>query len=154
MVSIAPTTTLLAGLVAISLCACGASKAPSIQDSSTLSEPRHASEPFTPQQQLVAQGAHLIISDGCEACHLATTKQDIAPSFESFAGHTVTLADGRRVLVDEHFLREGLLHPRKDVVKGYDPALMLAAVEHLNLAAHPKQIAALAAFIEEIGPES
>lgn len=152
--AIAPTAALLAGVIVMSLSACGASKTPSAQGSATPPEPQHTPEPFTPQQQLVAQGAHLIIADGCEACHLMTAKQDIAPSFESFAGHAVTLTDGRRVLVDEQFIREGLLHPRRDAVKGYDSALMLAAVEHLRLARHLEQVAALAAFIEEIGPES
>jgi hypothetical protein len=138
----------------MSLPACGASEAPRAQGSATPPGPQYASEPFTPQQELVAQGAHLIIADGCEACHLTKTKDHLAPSFESFAGHLVTLADGRRVLVDEHFLREGLLHPRSYVVKGYDRALMLTAVEDLHLSSHPEQVAALSAFIEEIGPES
>jgi hypothetical protein len=142
---------LLASVVLISLSGCGANTAPSPQSSPTSTVPRYVSEPFTPQQQLIEQGARLIVSYGCAACHLA--KANIGPSFVNFAGHPVTLADGRRVVVDEQFLREALLHPRKNPIKGYDPAPMLAAIDHLHLSSKPEQVAALAAFIEEIGPE-
>jgi cytochrome c oxidase subunit 2 len=101
----------------------------------------------------VEQGASLIVADGCSACHLDKTTRALGPNFESFAGHDVTLADGRRVLVDEHFVREALLHPTKNPIAGYDPALMLTATEHLHLSSRPEQVAALAAFIEQMGPE-
>jgi cytochrome c551/c552 len=146
-------TVLLASVILIPLSGCGASTAPSTQASLTSTEPQYVSEPFTPQQQLVEQGARLVVSSGCAACHLAQTKQNVGPSFANFAGHPVTLADGRRALVDEHFLREALLHPGKDPIKGYDPAPMLAVTRHLHLSSQPEQVAALAAFIEEIGPE-
>ncbi|MGH2864321.1 MAG: hypothetical protein ACRDJX_03620 [Solirubrobacteraceae bacterium] len=110
-------------------------------------------EPFSPEQKLIGQGAHLIVADGCSACHLMTGWPSLGPNFASFAGHAVTLADGRKALVDEHFLREGLLHPRAERLKGYDPEPMLAALARLRLSSHPNQVAALAAFIEQVGPE-
>jgi hypothetical protein len=116
--------------------------------------PSYVTEPFSQQQQLIEQGARLVISDGCAACHLSARGKAIAPSFASFAGHHITLADGRTVLVDERFLREGLLDPRRDAMKGYDPAAMLAAVARLHLGGDRNRVAALAAFIEEVGPES
>jgi hypothetical protein len=140
-------------ILLVFLAGCGASGKASSQDSLTSTAPAYASEPFTAQQQLIEQGAHLVVSDGCSACHLNATGRSIAPSFASFAGHRVTLADGHRVLVNERFVREALLHPGKTQIKGYDPALMLAATGRLNLAGHPQQVAALAAFIEQIGPE-
>jgi hypothetical protein len=132
---------------------CGASGKTSSQGSPVATEPAYVSEPFTHQQQLVEQGARLIVSDGCSACHLEAAGRRLAPSFASFAGHRVTLTDGNHVLVDEHFLREALRHPGRTQIKGYDPALMRRAIAHLNLASHPRQVAALAAFIEQIGPE-
>jgi cytochrome c oxidase subunit 2 len=116
--------------------------------------PRYVSEPFTHEQQLIEQGARLVIADGCSACHLNASKRSIAPSFASFAGHRVTLRDGRSVLVDEQFLREALLDPSRTLIRGYDPAPMLAALARLHLSSEPQQVAALAAFIEQIGPES
>jgi cytochrome c oxidase subunit 2 len=110
-------------------------------------------EPFSHEQQLVEQGARLVVSDGCAACHLSAQGKAIAPSFASFAGHRVELADGHTAVVDEDFLREGLLDPRRIVIRGFAAAPMLAAVARLQLAAHPRQVAALAAFIEQVGPE-
>jgi hypothetical protein len=144
---------LLAGVILIPLCGCGASSTAGTQAFSISNEAQSVSEPFTHQQQLVEQGAHLVVAYGCAACHLAKANHDIGPSFSNFAGHEVTLADGRRVPVDEHFLREGLLHPEKDTIAGYDPAPMIAALRRLHLKSQPQQVAALTAFIEQIGPE-
>jgi hypothetical protein len=144
---------LLAGLLPIPLSGCGSAAAPGTQASSTSAQPESPSEPLTPQQQRVQQGARLIVSLGCAACHLMGANHDIGPSFIDFAGHDVTLADGRRVLVDERFLREALLHPRRNALRRYDPTPMLAAVARLHLGRRPAQVAALVAFIEQIGPE-
>jgi hypothetical protein len=142
---------LLAGVLLLALSGCGGGGASGTHTSSSV--PSYVTEPFTHEQRLIAQGASLIVNDGCAACHLNATAKGIAPSFSSFAGHRVTLADGQRVLVDERFLREGLLHPRADELKGYGAAPMLAALERLHLRSHRQQVAALAAFIEQIGPE-
>ena len=56
------------------------------------------------------------------------------------------------MLVDERFLREALHDPERDRLKGYAPELMRKATMRLRLAS-PQEIAALAAFIEQIGPE-
>jgi cytochrome c5 len=144
---------LLAGVMLIPLCGCGASGTAGKDASSASNEAQSVSEPFTHQQQLVEQGGHLVVAYGCASCHLAKANHDIGPSFANFAGHDVTLADGRRVLVDEHFLREGLLHPERDPVAGYDPAPMITALRRLHLNSQPQQVAALTAFIEQIGPE-
>ena len=106
---------------------------------------------MSPQQQRIAAGARLIVADGCAACHLGA--RPLGPSFESFAGHVVRLAQGGRVLVDERFLREALTNPVRDALAGYDSAPMRAAVARLRLAREPRQVAQLAAFIEEVGPE-
>jgi hypothetical protein len=142
---------LLAGGLALALCACGGGASSDAARSTAV--PAYVTEPFTHEQQLVEQGARLVVADGCAACHLIASAHALAPSFSSFAGHRVTLAGGRSVLVDERFVREGLLHPREHEIAGYDPAPMLAAVARLHFAEHPRQVAALAAFIEQVGPE-
>ena len=145
--------TALAAATAAALGACGASSAPPAGGAHSASAPAYVSEPFTHEQQLIEQGARLIVADGCSACHLAAGARGAAPSFSSFAGHRVTLADGRTALVDERFLREALLDARADELAGYDAAPMLAALTRLRLASRPRQVAALAAFIEQVGPE-
>ncbi len=143
---------LLAG--ALALCGCGSGTgAPGVPAARSTAVPAYVTEPFTPEQHLIEQGAPLVVSDGCAACHLIASAHRVAPSFSSFAGHRVRLTSGRTVLVDERFVREGLLHPREHEIAGYDPAPMLAAVARLDFAEHPRQVAALAAFIEQVGPE-
>jgi hypothetical protein len=145
---------LLACVLLTALTGCGTGSGPGTASQRAASAaPAYVTEPFTQQQQLVEQGARLVVADGCSACHLLASKGSIAPSFSSFAGHHVTLTDGHAVLVDEHFLREALLHPRSAEIKGYEPGPMLAALRRLRLAGKPRQVAALAAFIEQIGPE-
>ncbi len=144
---------LLATAALLALSGCGSSGTPSTQSSGSPA-PSFATEPYTHQQQLVVQGARLVVTDGCSACHLVARTQHAGPSFDSFAGHHVTLADGRSVLVDERFLRDSLLHPAAQPLAGYDPAPMIAAVKRLHLSGQPAQVAALVAFIEQIGPES
>lgn len=148
------TKVLLAGALGLLLAGCGASDRPSSHStSSSSSVPAYVTEPFTHEQKLIEQGARVVVADGCSACHLNLSKPGVAPSFSSFAGHHVTLRDGRSVLVNEAFVREGLIDPRKNELKGFDPVPMLAALARLRLGSEPKQVAALAAFIEQIGPE-
>jgi cytochrome c2 len=118
------------------------------------SEAASAGAHFTRQQELVEEGGRLFISDGCTGCHTLDAHSRFGPSFAHLAGSTVTLADGRRVLVDERFLHAALLDPAANAVRGYSPAPMIAAVGHLMLATHGEEVAALAAFIEQIGPEN
>jgi len=148
--------TALAALLAMTLAAlagCGTGTKPDAGTASSSSVPAYVTEPFTHQQQLVQRGARLIVADGCSACHLNAADPHIAPDFSSFAGHRVKLSDGRSVLVDERFLREGLLHPQRAAIAGYDSAPMRTALARLHLDRQPAQVAALVAFIEQVGPE-
>jgi cytochrome c oxidase subunit II len=151
----AATRMTLAGVLLLLLSGCGVSGNETGVSSRASSVPSYVTEPFSHEEQLVAQGAHLVVSDGCAACHLSATRgRPIAPSFASLAGHRVTLTDGRTVLVEERFLHEALLDPGRTSIKGYDPAPMLAALQRLHLNSEPQQVDALTAFIEQVGPES
>jgi hypothetical protein len=143
-----------AGALLLALCSCGAGAVTGNGQPHTASVPAYVVEPFSHEERLVEQGARLVVSDGCAACHLSAPGKAIAPSFASFAGHRVELTDGRSVLVDERFLHEGLLKPRRSVIEGYVAAPMLRALQPLHLSGHPQQLAALAAFIEQVGPEA
>jgi hypothetical protein len=145
---------LLAGALALVLAGCGAGKASSRASTSTASVPAYVTEPLTHEQKLVQQGARLVVADGCAACHLSAATHGVGPDFLSFAGHRVMLSDGRTVLVDERYVREGLLHPTANELEGYDAQPMLAALARLHLSSRPAQVAALAAFVEQVGPET
>jgi mono/diheme cytochrome c family protein len=146
---------LLAAAAALSLGGCGGGarsdgQSPAARASTA---PAYAAAPYTPQQLRVERGAHLFVVDGCSACHAIGGRAGIGPSFAQFAGDHVTLADGRRGLVNERFLREALLNPRAVALAGYPLEPMLAGVRRLHFREHRADAAALAAFIEQIGPE-
>jgi cytochrome c551/c552 len=145
---------LLAGAALLLAAGCGASGASSGARSTAVAEPSYAQEPFTGQERRVERGARLYVADGCSACHAIGGRRGLGPSFAKLAGSRVTLADGRRVLVSERFLRAALVDPAGAEVRGYPAAPMLAAVRRLALAGNPAAVAALAAFIEQIGPET
>jgi hypothetical protein len=144
----------LAGAALLALAGCGGGGGRTAAGSGQTSVPAYVTEPFSQEQKLVAKGARLVVSDGCAACHLNAPAPGGAPDFASFAGHRVRLRDGREVLVDERYVREGLLHPLANEISGYDPAPMLAALARLHLGSQPAQVSALAAFIEQVGPET
>lgn len=138
----------------VCLCGCGAAGGGAGANASATSVPSYVTAPFTHQERLVQQGAGLFVADGCSACHSIAGRAGLGPSFAKFAGSRVVLTDGRGELVDEAFLRRALLEPRATALRGYPPAPMLAAVARLHLAEHRADVTALAAFLEQIGPES
>jgi cytochrome c551/c552 len=145
---------LLAGAALLTAAGCGAGRASGSTSSTAAAEPSYAAAPFTSQEQRVELGARLYVADGCSACHAISGRHGLGPSFATLAGSRVTLADGRRVLVDERFLRRALVDPAGTEVRGYRPDPMLAAVRRLALGRDPTAVAALASFVEQIGPES
>ena len=56
---------------------------------------------------------------GCASCH----EQKVAPSFNGLFGSMVTLTDGRTVRADENYLRDCILKPETQRVKGFDPVM-------------------------------
>ncbi|HTQ69177.1 MAG TPA: cytochrome c [Solirubrobacteraceae bacterium] len=121
--------------------------------------PGYLTGPPTPKEQLVAKGARLAITDGCSACHLSgarTRSGPTGPNFYGFAGRDVTLTNGQVVLVDESFVTRALEHPGRYTIRGYPPRLMSRVLGrlHVDLQDEPQQVAALAAFIEQVGPEA
>ena len=148
---------LLAAAAAALLCGCGAGAHGAGSSSGAVSVPAYVREPATSQQLLIAKGARLFVLDGCSACHSigsAGVHPGVGPTLAEFAGNEATLADGRHVLVDEAFLRESLLDPRATQLKGYPLAPMLDALAGLHLDRHLADVSALAAFVEEVGPET
>jgi cytochrome c551/c552 len=152
----ASSAVLFASVALVLAVGCGLARGPAHPAAGASTEgPSYGAAPFTHQQHLVERGARLYVSDGCSACHAIDARRGgLGPSFAVLAGNQVTLADGRRALVDERFLHVALTDPARVEVRGYAPAPMLAAVRRLGLARDPTAVSALAAFIEQIGPET
>jgi hypothetical protein len=116
--------------------------------------PAPPSTPLSSHEKLIAEGAPLATKDGCSTCHMLSAGARLGPSFYNFAGHDVKLADGQAVLVDEAFVEHALEDPGSEPISGYNPRLMWRTLERLHVHLTHRQIEALAAFVEQIGPES
>jgi len=79
-----------------------------------------ASQPKT--HDPVREGAALFQAQGCAGCHGGQAKIR-APSLAGLYGSQVALADGRHVTVDDRYIQESLLRPKRDVVVGYDAVM-------------------------------
>ena len=96
-------------------------------------KPPPVGSPLSHHEKLIAAGGSLAVADGCSTCHLEATSRRLGPSFTSFAGHRVRLANGRTVLVNEAFVKRTLEHPDREPLAGYDPRLMSRTMKRLHV---------------------
>lgn len=68
-------------------------------------------------------GEKIYKEKGCNACHSVDGSTLVGPSFKGVFGHTVELADGSKVDADENYLRQSILEPQSQVVKGFQPVM-------------------------------
>jgi cytochrome c oxidase subunit 2 len=71
-------------------------------------------------------GAELVTAKGCLACHSIDGSQKVGPTLKGIFGKKqLVLRDGRETeaLVDEPFLREKLLRPEINRIKGFPPIM-------------------------------
>ena len=70
----------------------------------------------------VENGERLFTDLACITCHRgdATAR---GPALAGLFGSTVTLADGRRVVADDNYLRESIMNSQAKVVQGYQPIM-------------------------------
>ncbi len=68
-------------------------------------------------------GEKIYKEKGCNACHSVDGSTLVGPSFKGVFGHTVELADGSNVEADENYLRQSILEPQSQVVKGFQPVM-------------------------------
>lgn len=72
---------------------------------------------------LAEQGAKLVQSKGCVACHSTDGTSKIGPSYKGIFGKEVELADGSKAMVDENYIRESIEKPQAKIVKGFNPVM-------------------------------
>ena len=63
-------------------------------------------------------GERLFADNGCITCHKADSTGR-GPSLHGLFGNTVELADGRRVVADDNYIRESIMNSQAKIVKGY-----------------------------------
>jgi len=103
--------------------------------------------PVTATPALVARGKTLYTGDGCIACHSLSGSAGAGPALNGVAGSKVTLTTGEAVTADDRYLEESITDADAQIVKGYNPGIMPAAIAHFDLAHKPDDIRALVAFI-------
>jgi protein SCO1/2 len=79
------------------------------RDAAALAHAAVSAKPVEPARELIA-------ALGCNGCHL---NAELAPPLAPLGGSIVELADGRRVVRGEAYLREAILEPSAALVRGY-----------------------------------
>jgi cytochrome c oxidase subunit 2 len=77
-------------------------------------------------ETLASAGEHLATTKGCVACHSTDGSKLIGPSFKGIYGHEATVVTGgneRTIVVDDEYIRDSILNPNADLVKGYQPLM-------------------------------
>ncbi len=77
-------------------------------------------------EPLAHEGAELFQTKGCTACHTADGTPKIGPTFKGLFGKKETVVHSgqeREITVDEAFIKQTLLHPEIDRVKGFPPIM-------------------------------
>ena len=121
---------------------------PTATTATTTTTTTTAAAPVPTSPALVAQGKTLYTSDTCVGCHSLTGSPGAGPSFKGVAGSTVTLTSGQTVTADDAYLEQSISDPDAQIVKGYRPGIMSAAIASFGLAGKPDDIRALVAFIK------
>ena len=110
---------------------CGLNHAQMLSKVHVLTRPdyeRWMAEELAKQEALVAKdpGKALLTSKGCIACHSSDGSKLIGPSFKGLFGREeVVVRDGveRTIVVDDAYVKESIMEPGKDIVKGYQPLM-------------------------------
>jgi len=71
-------------------------------------------------------GRKLAQEKGCLGCHSLDGSPGVGPSFKGIMGRSVTVVTRgaeRTITVDEDYLRQSILDPHADVVKGFQPIM-------------------------------
>jgi cytochrome c oxidase subunit 2 len=94
-------------------------------------------------------GQKLFAADlGCATCH-RPDGSGLGPAMGGIAGSTVTLADGRRVVADDNYLRESIVNPSAKIVQGYPNPSIMPPFQGL---VSEEQIMQLIAYIKTLEP--
>lgn len=81
----------------------------------------------------VPKASQLLEVNGCTGCHSSDGSEEIAPTFKGIGQREVVIErDGKEITlkVDAEYLRQALLNPNADLVKGYAP--MMPSADYLS----------------------
>ncbi len=96
---------------------------------------------------LASIGEKLFHQFGCANCHHFDT-QGRCPMLRDLYGRPVQLLNGQTILADETYIHEKILHPRAQLIQGFDP-IMPSFDGQLT----EEQLVSLIAYIKALGPQ-
>ena len=73
-------------------------------------------------ESLAAMGAKLFVQHACNTCHRPDSLAR-GPNLEGLFGKSVQLADGRKLVADETYIRESIVNPNAKMVAGFQPLM-------------------------------
>jgi cytochrome c oxidase subunit 2 len=95
-----------------------------------------------------AKGQSLYASLGCQSCHTLDGTKSIGPTFKGLYGSMTALTGGKKVKADDAYLIASIEDPDMQIVMGYKPGVMSAAIKPHSVAqANAK---ALVAYIKTL----
>lgn len=96
---------------------------------------------------LAQKGAKLANSKGCIACHSVDGSVKVGPTWKGLWGKSNhEMVTGTKINVDENYLRESILNPNAQVVKGYPAGVMPTYQGQVS----EPELAALIEYIKEL----
>lgn len=72
----------------------------------------------------VSNGAELVRTMGCTACHSPDGNSSVGPTWKGLFGTERALDDGSVVLADSNYLHESIVAPNAKVAEGFFPGIM------------------------------
>jgi cytochrome c oxidase subunit 2 len=104
-----------------------------------------------PSSDLASHGAVLFTQYRCNICHTTNGERAAGPTLAGLYGSNVTLDTGQTIVADEAYLRQSILDPDSQIVSGYGPSVMSAALADFTTQLNQGDtIAALVAYIESL----
>jgi len=106
------------------------------------------------------RGMQTFQEKGCNSCHPLNGTRLVGPSLLGIFGHEVEFEDGGKAIVDENYIKNSILNPASQIVKGYPNAMvsfegqieegaindLIAMIKSLDQA--PEQTSEAAAVVE------
>ncbi len=110
-----------------------------------------AAEKPSPEKGTAERGKVLIEDRGCVACHSLDGTERVGPTFRGIFGRkktVVTDGEEREITVDEEYLRESILEPNADIVKGFPPAMPPQGDQLTD-----EELEDIIRYLKKLGPE-
>ncbi len=89
------------------------------------------------------EGAELVRSEGCMACHSADGRTSVGPTWKGLYGSEVELDDGSTVAADDEYLTTAIEDPAAQRVKGFSATMPTRSLSEA-------EIAAIVAYLREL----